>query len=422
MHLGIISPPVPGHLHPFGALGRELIERGHRVTLVHMADLEERARGEGVDFIAIGERDHPRGSLAESLAQLSRLDGLAALRFTIAAIRKTTEMMLRDGPQAIEAARMDALLVDQTEPAGGTIAEHLGIPFVTVCNALALNREPDVPPPFTGWDYRPGLLSRLRNAGAYSVFDRLLNPVNAVVRAYRKQWKLAPHSDPESSFSPLAQISQQPAAFDFPRRRLPETFHYTGPLRKAPPKRIDFPWDRLDGRPLVYASLGTLQNRKAEVFRMFAEACRDLPVQLVIAHGGGLPADIALPGNPLLSEYAPQLDVLARARLTLTHAGLNTVLDSLTHGVPLVAIPITYEQPAIASRIRWSGAGEVLPFSKLSVARLRRTVERVLGEPSYLRGAALVKESIARSGGVERAATLIETAFEGGGAVTASGL
>src|SRR5580658_10112348 len=101
MHFGIITPPVAGHLLPFGALGRELIARGHRVTVIQMADIGERVRTEGLEFVAIGQSDHPLGSLPESLAQLGRLQGLGALRFTIAAVRKTTGMLCRDAPAAI---------------------------------------------------------------------------------------------------------------------------------------------------------------------------------------------------------------------------------------------------------------------------------------------------------------------------------
>src|SRR5579863_4517080 len=100
MHFGIISPPVPGHLHPFGALGRELIERGHKVTLLQVADLAERASTEGLGFALVGESDHPLGSLGQSLGQLATLNGLAALRFTVQAIKKTTEMICRDAPEA----------------------------------------------------------------------------------------------------------------------------------------------------------------------------------------------------------------------------------------------------------------------------------------------------------------------------------
>jgi zeaxanthin glucosyltransferase len=409
MHFGIITPPVPGHIHPFAALGRELIARGHRVTLLQMTDVQRLAHAQGLEFEPLGERDHPAGSLAESLSQLGKLNGLPALRFTIRAITQTTEMICRDAPVAILKRRIDALLVDQTEPAGGAVAEHLGLPFITICNALALNHDDSVPPPFTDWQYRGNLWARTRNRLGYAVFDRIMHPVERVVGEYRKKWCLPALNSSESSFSRLAQISQQTAAFDFPRR-LPPNFHYVGPLRNPAPSPITFPWEKLDGRRLVYASLGTLQNGKEQVFRCFAEACLGLDVQLLITHGGGLGEEVAssLPGNPIVVRYAPQLDVLLQSTLTLTHAGLNTVLDSLKCGVPLVAVPITYEQPGIASRLRWTGAGEVIPFRELTVQRLRLAIERVLGGPSYYRSVQILKDSIRDAGGVMRAADIIE--------------
>jgi zeaxanthin glucosyltransferase len=411
MHFGIITPPVPGHIHPFGALGRELMARGHRVTILQMSDIQRLAHAQGLEFQPLGQSDHPAGSLPESLAQLGRLEGLRALRFTISAITRTTEMICRDAPAAILKSGIDTLLVDQTEPAGGTVAQHLGLPFVTICNALALNHDNGVPPPFTAWQYRPKLWASVRNRLGYAVFDRIMHPVERVVSEYRKKWGLPALDTPEGSFSRLAQISQQPAAFDFPRQ-LPPNFHYVGPLRNPVSAPIAFPWEKLDGRPLIYASLGTLQNGKEKVFRCFAEACLGLNVQLVITHGGGLDEKAAssLPGKPLVVGYAPQLDVLLRATLTLTHAGLNTVLDSLKCGVPLVAVPITYEQPAIASRLRWTGTGKVLPFRKLNVERLRRAIECVLSNSSYSYKAQTLKDSIAQAGGVGKAADIIEKA------------
>ncbi len=105
MHFGVISPPVPGHLHPFGALGRELMARGHQVTVFHMPDLETRVRAEALGFVPIGFNSHPPGTLSASLAKLGQLEGLGALRFTIGEVRKTTDMMLRDGPDAIASSQ-----------------------------------------------------------------------------------------------------------------------------------------------------------------------------------------------------------------------------------------------------------------------------------------------------------------------------
>jgi zeaxanthin glucosyltransferase len=390
-----------------------LIARGNRVSVLHMPDLANRVQLEGLEFVAIGERDHPLGSLPESLNQLAQLQGMGALRFTINAITRTTEMICRDAPEAIRRAGIDALLVDQTEPAGATVADGLGIPFVTVCNALVMTPDAQVPPPFTGWDYSTSLWSRARNAIGYRMSRLIMRPVERVVQTYRTRWNLPKYATPEESFSKLAQISQQPQAFDFPRCSLPACFHYVGPLRNAN-RRIPFPWDKLDGRPLIYASLGTLQNQKEHVFRAFAEASQHLDAQLIITHGGGLPENVAssFPGNPIVVSYAPQLEVLAKASLTLTHAGLNTVLDSLSCGVPLVAIPITYEQPAIASRVRWTGVGEVLSLKSLQVPRLKRVIEQVLQTPTYAIQAQRIKQAIADGGGAKAAADIVEKSLK----------
>jgi zeaxanthin glucosyltransferase len=411
-HFGIITPPVSGHINPFCALGRELIRRGHRVTCFQVEDLEQKILSEAIEFAPIGRSDHPLGSLPASLSQLGRLKGVAALRFTIRAVVRTTTMVCRDGPAAITERGVDALLVDQMEPAGGAVAEHLGIPFVTVCNALAINREPFVPPAFTPWNYRRNVLGLLRNRLGYLLSDWQTRPIAAAVSECRKRWHLPALKEPDDSFSPLAQICQMPREFDFPRERLPPQFHYVGPLRGPASEAVDFPWHRLDGRPVVYASLGTLQNSREPVFRCFAEACSRLEVQLVMSHGGGLTAAEAsnLPGNPLVVGYAPQTEVLARASLTLTHAGLNTVLDSLSAGVPMVTIPITYEQPAIARRVERTGTGRSIRFSALTPDRLATTISEVLGDSDHRAAARRMAESIARAGGSAGAAGLIESA------------
>ena len=412
-HFGVISPPVSGHLDPLSALGRELIARGHRVTCFQLVDLDETIRAQGLEFVPIGEQDFPRDSLPRWLAELGRVKGLAALRLTIEAVARTSVAVCRDAPAAIRQAGVDALLVDQMEPAGGAVAEHLGMPFLTICNALAINRDPVAPPPFTPWTYRATRWARARNWLGYAISDWMTSPIARAVADYRARWRLRPLRSPDESFSSRAQICQMPRAFDFPRLALPSSFHYVGPLRRARPVPIPFPWDRLDGRPLVYASLGTLQNSREPLFRAFAEACAGLDVQLVISHGGGLrPHETAaLPGQPLVVDYAPQLELLARAALTITHAGLNTVLDSLANGVPLVAVPLTYEQPAIARRVEWSNCGRWISIARLTPSRLTQLVRGVIADPAHRDAAHRMRDAIREAGGVTRAADLIEASL-----------
>lgn len=416
-HYGMLCPALPGHLNPMIALGRELKQRGHNVTFFQVRDVEDKIKKEGLEFRAIGESDYPFDSLKQFLKKLGELKGVAAVRYWHEDHQKIAGIICRDAPKAIKDEGIDALVVDQLEPAGAAVAEYLGLPFVTICNALALNREAGVPPIFTNWVYQKNWWAYRRNQILYYLGDLGVRQYSSVLAQYRQKWKLPKLKGSELLFanSEIAQISQQPAAFDFPRTNLPKHFHYTAPWRNQSPQAIPFPWERLNGKPLIYASLGTLQISKYEIFKCIAEACDGLNIQLVISHGRGMSeAEVeALPGSHLVVPYAPQVELLAReeACLTITHAGLNTVLDALTFGLPLVAIPITFEQPAIAARIQWTGVGEVIPANQLSVSKLRTTVQKVLADDRYTKNASKIKESISKGGGVETAADIVEKAI-----------
>ena len=91
------------------------------------------------------------------------------------------------------------------------------------------------------------------------------------------------------TLSQLAQISQQPAEFEFPRRHLPQYFHFTGPFHNSASREsAHFPFEMLTAKPLIYASLGSVLGRKQEIFQDIASACEGLDVQLVISLGGGI--------------------------------------------------------------------------------------------------------------------------------------
>jgi len=212
----------------------------------------------------------------------------------------------------------------------------------------------------------------------------------------------------------LLQLAQLPRAFDFPRQRLAPHFHYVGrladPSGREPLLRnaVPFPWERLDGRPLIYASLGTLQNGRPEVFAEIAQACASLEVQLVISLGNPTSGPLDLPGDPIVVAYAPHQELIEQSTLVISHAGLNTTLTALGCGVPVLAIPITNEQPGIAARLVACGAGRVLPVQRLAVKTLRAMVIEMLHNPGYREQAQRLQAENQAAGGVMAAADLVE--------------
>lgn len=407
-HLAIVCPPTPGHMNPFAVLGRTLIQRGHRVTLFHIPAMKAPALSEGLEFHAVGDME--AAALADAIHLMGVRQGLASVRFAIRCSRQVSDLLCRELPQALERTGVDMVLADQNEPAAASVAEKLKLPFVSVCPGLPLNREPAIPPPFFGWVYRDTALARARNKVGTFVADRLIAPVNRTLNRHRRKWGLPPVRTPDDSFSrAAAQLCQLTPEFDFPRRRLPDSFHYVGPLIDREERRLPFPYERLNGKPLVFVSLGTLQDPSSDSLRLIARACAGLDLQAVIATGGNRPDALEdLEGCAVVVRYAPQLELLARATLTITHAGLNTVMQSLRFGVPMVAIPLAHDQPATAARIVYSGTGEVIPRRWLSVERLTASIYSVLNNPLYRCKAQGIRDSIRAAGGVEAGADVVE--------------
>jgi len=409
-HFGVICPPISGHINPLSALGRTLIGRGHRVTVFQVAEFESRVHSEELEFIPLGREVFPPGTLAESVATLASLSGIKSLKYAVDCERRISGVILEFAPDAVRTAGIDALLVDQNEPAGATVAEHLKLPFVSICTSLPLNREPLIPPPFVGWSWRDSTWARLRNKSGYAISDYFIGPIQRVLNQYRKRWDLPPLRTPDDSFSRVAQLAQMPREFDFPRERLPSGFHYLGPWFDHFSSRIPFPFEKLDGKPLIYGSLGTLQSKDSHYFNLIAEACAGLDAQLVLSLGNAGGVDVpTLPGNPLVVNYAPQTELLSRAALTITHAGMNTTQQSLYFGVPMIAIPLAHDQPAIGARLVRTGAGVAIPPRQLSHARLRDAVLSVLPQKSsYRLQARRMQEAIRQAGGLGRAAAVVE--------------
>jgi UDP:flavonoid glycosyltransferase YjiC (YdhE family) len=104
----------------------------------------------------------------------------------------------------------------------------------------------------------------------------------------------------------------------------------------------------------------------------------------------------------------PQLELLKQTAVCITHAGLNTVLESLAQGVPQVAIPITYDQPGVAARIAHKRTGVVTSLDKLNADRLAFLLNEVLTNPTYRQNAHKLQKAIAEANGLSRAADLIE--------------
>src|SRR5262249_55647754 len=254
-HVGVICPNASGHLNPMVALADATRARGHRVTFFLLGDPPVSVAAAGFDVVLLGGSIFSADEYRAEFERLGTLQGRAALKHTLSIGTRSVEAALENGPTAVRAAGVTALLVDQAASSGGTVADQLGLPFATVCNALLLHPDPVAPPFFTHWLPRDTWWARLRNRIAWASLNRMWAPILARIQDRRLRLDLPVPERIADAWSRRLQISQQPEAFEFPRRELPKHVRFVGPLRlPGGYQPVPFPWERLDGRPLIYAS------------------------------------------------------------------------------------------------------------------------------------------------------------------------
>jgi len=417
-HFGVVAPAFYSHFSALAALSLELVARGHRVTFLQRPDAAIYLKDRRIGFHALGLDTHPSGSLAASLRRAANPGGPLGLRQVILDMARGTEMLCRELPAALHGLGVDALIADQMEAAGGLVAEALGLPFVSVACAMPVNREPGIPLAVMPFAYADTEQAEQVVEGSTRVYDWMMRPHGAVIAAQARRLGLSKRSGLHECLSPLAQVSQTTEAFDFPRRALPPHFHHVGPLRAAVDAgaTAPTPLPAIDpDRFFVFASLGTLQGHRFGIFKRVARACRRLDAQLLVAHCGGLDAaqEAALKraGASWVCAFAPQREALARADAVVSHAGINTVMDAVEARTPILAMPVTFDQPGTAARILHAGIGLRASTRLAGPGTIERQLRRLFGEEQFIERLDAQAVSLARAGGTPRAADIVEAAL-----------
>jgi zeaxanthin glucosyltransferase len=416
--IGFVGYPASGHLNPMTALARKLQSRGHEVVFIGVPDTESIVRAAGLTFVPYCEEEFPAGSLAEAYAPVAKMHGMEVVNYTSEKVfAPLTRAALKHLPQILEEANVDALVLDPLHFFLELVPMKMNIPYIHVWCALHLDLSGATPPFIFNWRHETTPEALTRNIEGVQRAVQPLLPVVGEAMHYANSTGLQVNwQEPGSTQSKLAVITQTPKEFDFPGIAWPAHFHYAGPLHDDEGREPGvFPWEKLNGKPLIYASLGTLVNGLDHVYKAILEATNELPeVQLVLSVGRYvIPEELQpIPSNAIIVRTAPQLELLKGAALCITHAGLNTTLEALAQGVPMVAIPIGYDQPGVSARIQYHGVGESLEIEPLTGEQMLHAIQKVMQNPRYSERARYFQKVIGETRGLEVAADRIEQAFQ----------
>jgi zeaxanthin glucosyltransferase len=389
------SLAVKGHINPMLSLGQNLVAMGHTVAWLprRIAEFEPpRPSVPGIELVDMEWQwrtpDEPRldfGGAAREFGKFVELNKEWRI--------KCVEPLIPRMRKIIRQLKPDYMVIDGQVYPGVIAAQLEGIPYAGVITSPAFMMPQDLDCEFNH------VLAALRGARA-EVFQKYAIPPNFACWDY-----LAPNLNVVFALTELVGNS----------RELPPNTHLVGPSlhQDREDERVDFPWDRLKGeRPVIYASFGTVWYSQPDLFRMIAEACAALGVQLVVTLGGLMDSDFpgTLPGDPVCVRYTPQLRMLERADVCISHGGANTVMESLYYGVPLLVIPLCTDQPVNAHFVQASGAGISIAPKALTTDNCREALARLLEKTgAYRKTVTRIQNAYRqRDGGVEGAKRITE--------------
>ena len=381
-----IVPPLTGNLNPTLSMGTTLLERGHRVGWITLDEsLEDKLPAGGeLLLISYDQNDQQKKDSEKYLDIITKkiVYGIDSIKFLYEEVLIPLNRHSYDGiADLLDQFKPDIVITDHQMFAGAIAASNKNYPYVTSVTAPAAIKVMDELPKVHEWE------------------------VNQIV-ALQKEFGI--NTIDSIACSDLATLVFTSRDF-FGEMDLPEHFKFVGPVFNRRKTTIPFRWEAFHtSKPKILVSIGTTfdHEHKKAFFAKVIEAFANEDLHVVVVSDPALFEE--WPANFTVQRQVPQLELLPHLDAVVCHGGHNTVCETLMNGLPMVVIPIAYDQSHVAGRVFRVGAGERLNFNRFKANHLKEAVHKVLQNDSYKIAAQQIKQSFIEAGGTESAADLLE--------------
>ena len=384
------SIPLQGHTNPSLPLVKELVRRGEEVTYYSLEPLRPAIEDTGATFRSYG------ASYEALPPPDNAFDGMSRV-----IIHRSPKILAQLLPE-VRDFQPDYILHDALALWGKQFGELLGVPTVCSTTTFVLGTRM--------WLSAPSMLPELLKE-RWSARKQVTLARN-VARQLQATYHVKKPSiyEVNVNFGDLTLVYTSKFFHPF-SNSFNSSVKFVWPSILPRPGAPAFPFEQLTGSPLIYVSLGTLFTNHLPFFRACVEAFAGSEYQVVMSIGSNVPlADLGpLPANFIVQESVPQLEILQRAGLFITHGGMNSASEAIYYGVPLLVIPQAQDQFYVAKRVTKLKAGEMLFMKQVNAQRLRQKARNILADPVYAQNSAKIGATFHEAGGYMRAADEIMT-------------
>lgn len=386
-HIAFFNFPAFGHLNPTLGVVAELVRRGHRVTCTvtdHLAPAIEAVGAEAVRYKSVFGPYYTTPFTAEAISG----EGMRTLEDSLSLIDQVGGFY--------EDNRPDVILHDFMAWSGRFYGATRNIPVMRLFPSYGMNEHFNIQAKFPMAEFSdPQVMEMITKLD--EKLPELGFPGKTAMEFFMEL--------------PKRGIIFLPRDFHYDGDTFDERFVFAGPCL-GDRSGFQGSWQPASqDRPVLLVSLGTAATGWPEFFKTCVEAFSGSRWDVVMAVGDSLdPAELGpLPGNFEVRRSVPQLDVLRHADLFVTHGGMNSVMESLYNGVPMVVSPQMSEQRANALRVEELGFGRMLTRDDFSLEALRTAVDEVSADPTVADRTRAMGEQMRKVDGPAVAADAIES-------------
>jgi MGT family glycosyltransferase len=188
------------------------------------------------------------------------------------------------------------------------------------------------------------------------------------------------------------------------------SYLFMGPSIRRQEKLCDVDFSLAGERKIIYISLGSLNTDFLKFYQMCIKTFQETEYYIMMSIGNKCEISQLgyIPSNFLVRSFFPQLEVLKRASVFITHAGFNSVNESLYFGVPMMALPMVNDQHMVAKRLASMQMGIIGNMKELTPQYLKQNVEKLLLDSEIQSNCTHISSIMKESGKLVKSAEQIE--------------